>query len=208
MSGAVTYPGWVKQTMGTGPVVSIAVANDGASYANLAVGTVSNGTANPQVHLGVNSTGHVQSITVDNGGNGFINTAAIVVTRPANGVATFTIGGGSGYANGEVVTVSNGQINATGSITTNATGGITGITLVAPFYAGRGFAAANSTASPAAITTANGTNGNVVVATIGAGGTSLSSTVTLGGRSSRVQYETLVASDSIAVTANNNWFQA
>lgn len=206
-SGQVTAPGWVEAKQYTGPIASIAVANDGASYANLALGLISNGTVNATFYVTVNSIGHVQTAVLVNAGADFINSSAVGITAPANGVATFTIGGGSGYANGEVVTVSNGAANATFSITTNATGGITSLTAVAPGYAGRGFAAANSTAAVVAIATANGTNGNVSVNSIGAGA-GFTATVTLGGRGGRVNYETLVVSKYVSVTSNSALFTA
>lgn len=204
--GQVTYPGWVLVRQYTGPVTSLAVANDGASYANLAVGYLSNGSSNAYFYVTVNSTGHVQSATLVNAGAGFINSASVAIGRDAsNGVASFNIGGGSGYANGELVRVSNGVINAAAVITTNTTGGISSLAFTAPTYAGAGFSA--NTASVVTITTANGTNGNVTVNALGAGA-GLRLTATLGGRAGRTTYETLVAAGSIAVTANSLLFKA
>ena len=76
--------------------------------------------------------------------------------------------------------------NATATITTNSTGGVTALTLTAN---GSGFAntghikiqVANSTAP------SNSTNGNT------SGGSGLTLTITLGGRSGRVSREALVA---------------
>jgi hypothetical protein len=205
--GQVTSPGWVVARQFTGPITSLAVANDGAAYANMSMVTVGNGSATGTGFVVVNATGHVQSITLGQGGAGFINTAAVALGSPANGVATFTIGGGLGYANGETLVVSNGISNATGALTTNATGGITAVTLVAPGWGGRGFAAANSTRAVVTITTVGGTNGNVSVATIGAGA-GLVYSVALGGRAGRINYETLVASKYMAATTNSTLFIA
>jgi len=184
-------PGWVMIRQGTGQVVTVAVGNDGASYANLACGYIANGTANAYFYVTVNSIGHVQTTTLTNGGNGFINVASLshLANAPSNGVATFTIGGGSGYANGETFVVSNGVINATGTLTTNSLGGITALTFGLPYYAGSGFS--NITNSKVTLTTSGGTNGNVTVATLG-GGSGFVATATLGGRAGRVSAETLV----------------
>ena len=200
----LAHAGWVVTRQGTGPVTSLTVANDGASYANLAVGIISNGAVNSTFYVVVNSTGHVQSATlIDSGGLGFINVASVHIGSAANGIVTFHIGGGSGYANGEIVTVSNGVVNATASITTNTTGGISSLTFVAPGYAGSGFA--NNTAPGIAITTVSGTNGNVTVNSL-AGGAGLVLTPTLGGRAGRITSETLVASKYITCTTNSVLF--
>lgn len=203
--------GWQLVRQFTGPIATLAVANDGASYANLGSAYVSNGQVNATYHVIVNSIGHVQSVVIDTFGNGFINTSTISFGLPANAIANsgaaWTIGGGTGYVNGEIVTVSNGTINATAAITTNATGGITSLAFQAPGWAGSGFGAANTTRAVVTIATAAGTNGNVTVNAIAAGA-GLVLTATLGGRAGRVTYETLVAMPSITSAANTAIYKA
>ncbi len=94
--------------------------------------------------------------------------------------------GGTGYANTQVVTLSNGAVNATATITTNSTGGVTALTLT---NAGSGFANSGHIVIQVANTTApsNSTNSNTSL------GTGLTLTLTFGGRAGRVHRETLVA---------------
>lgn len=88
-------------------------------------------------------------------------------------------GGGTGYANSDLIVVSGGggTTNAAGTLVTNSTGGITSVTITTK---GAGFVTTPSVA------VTNSTAG----ATTGSGATFTS---TLGGRAGRVQYETLVA---------------
>lgn len=86
----VANPGWVKVTLGTGPVVSIAISAGGTGYANGASLTfaTTNGSG-AAVTLSTNSTGGITSVTISAGGQ---YTAAPVITAPtgtgANLVAT------------------------------------------------------------------------------------------------------------------------
>ncbi len=185
----IPHPGWHLVRQGTGSVDSVIVANGGTGYGNLATGSISGGTDAATLVVTTNGSGAITSVTFTERGGGFTN--ASTVTYPANAVATFTIGGGAGYANGETVLVSNGVVNAHGTVVTDANGKITSIALES---AGRGFSTAND--ATVTITTANGTNGNVSVATI-SGGSGASFTVKLGGRAGRVHYETLVAMNSL-----------
>jgi len=94
--------------------------------------------------------------------------------------------GGTGYANAQVVTLSNATTNATATITTNSTGGVTALTITAN---GSGFANSSHIVIQVANSTAasNSTNGNT------SAGTGLTLTLTFGGRAGRVHRETLCA---------------
>ena len=82
---------------------------------------------------------------------------------------------GSGYANGNTVTISGGTANATANVTTNGAGAITNLTII---NSGSGF------------------KGTPTVS-ITAGGTGAVITPVLGGRANRVNDEVLVALGSM-----------
>jgi hypothetical protein len=189
--GKGVAPGWVLVRSGTGPVLTIGITDGGTGFGNLGVVSVSNGVVNAHGLATTNSTGGITAITILDGGDGFVNSTAVAIAAPANAVNAITIGGGTDYANGEVITFSNGQSNAIGTLTTNSTGGITAVTFE---RRGRGFS--NTLNTVVGIATANGTNGNVVATSLYAGsGATL--TVTLGGRAGRRNFETLVALGSM-----------
>jgi hypothetical protein len=107
-----------------------------------------------------------------------------VVTKQGTGpVASATSSGGTGYANGDVLTVANGVVNATATVATNSTGGDLTFTFT---NNGSGFI----NTSAVAITVANSTAGAT-------GGSGATITVTLGGRAGRRHVETLVAMGTI-----------
>jgi hypothetical protein len=185
----IPHTGWHLVRQGAGPVKGLTISAGGSGYGNLAVGLINGGSSQGRFTISTNSTGGITSTTIINGGGGFNSSNPPSVAALANSILTFTIGGGSGYANGEAIDIklaSSSAINATGSIVTNATGGITSIVLSS---AGAGFP--NTTAPTVTITTANGTNGNVSVNSLSTG-SSANLTFTLGGRAGRVHYETLV----------------
>lgn len=94
--GKVTHPGWVLTRQGTGPVKTIEVTAGGSNYASSDVGTVSNGTSNATFSLTV-ASGVITGVNVTNFGNGFINTAAILVSI-ANSTGGATGGTGATFA--------------------------------------------------------------------------------------------------------------
>jgi hypothetical protein len=190
-SGKISGPGWHYLRMGTGPVTSITISAGGSGFVNLAVGTVQSPQTggNSNFSVSTNSTGGITTVTLlDQGGAGFNNSSTLTMIPPANGIVNVAIvAGGSGYANGEGLTVSNGQINAAASLTTNSTGGITAVTFSS---AGRGFGA--NTTCVVTITTAGGTSANLVVNHVAAG-TSSNLVPVLGGRAGRMHYECLAS---------------
>lgn len=175
-----TGPGWVLTRQGVGPVKTLALANDGSAYANLAGGLIGNGTANAQFRVTVNATGHVQTIILDTLGAGFVNTGSLTITYPVNAVSSANISNsGFGYTNGDFVVFSNGLINSYATFTANSIGSITAIAFS---NTGSGFdetashvvSTITSTASLNTLTTlhitAGGTsytNGNILTASNG-----------------------------------------
>jgi hypothetical protein len=108
----------------------------------------------------------------------------VVVRQGTGPVTSITSSGGSGYTNGNIVTVSNGTVNATATVSTNSTGGSLTLTLT---NSGRGFI----NTSAIAVAVANSTGGSTGV------GTGATFTVALGGRAGRRHVETLVAMGSM-----------
>lgn len=184
----INHSGWHLVRQGTGGVASVALANGGGSYVNLAVGTVTSPQTggNSNFSVSTNSTGGITTLTLLGPGAGFINSTATIV-GPANGIVNVAIGGGTGYSNADTIVFSNGQVNATATLFTNSTGGIANVTITS---AGRGFP--SNTGTVVTITTAAGTNGNVVVNVL-AGGANATFTYVAGGRAGRLFYECLFA---------------
>jgi hypothetical protein len=115
-----------------------------------------------------------------------------VVKRQGTGpVLTIAILGGTGYTNGNVITVSNGAVNATATIVTNGTGNAASASVS---VAGAGFI--NATAIAVAV--ANSTGGAT------GAGTGATITVTLGGRAGRKHFETMVAMGSIGTSPDGD----
>lgn len=122
----VAHSGWVKQTLGTGPIVSIAIANAGTGINSTGFLVISGGggananlsytTANSQNTLQTFSTNPawniVASVVINNAGDGFTS-APTVTYVGANTIRpqfTATVGGRSGRRFYETLV-------ATGSIT-------------------------------------------------------------------------------------------
>lgn len=107
------------------------------------------------------------------------------VKRGTGGVTSITVtAGGTGYSNTNVVQVSNGTVNAVANVVTNGSGVIQSVALSAN---GAGFI--NTAAISVAVLVAPGG-----AASAGSGATF---TVTLGGRSGRINTETLIAMGSM-----------
>lgn len=172
----VAHAGWQLVRQGTGFVNTIAINNNDptGTYANLAVGTISNGTSNATFTVGTNSTGGATSVTLSNGGTGFINGTALGYTAPANGIYGVTINsGGTNFSVGDLITFSNGQINATATVaSTKATNGaINSVTFTS---GGRGFVNTADTVVATTSTSRTCYQGNIV-----AGGTLYANTDTV-----------------------------
>lgn len=126
--GKGVSPGWVKKTSYTGPVVSLTVANAGASYTNAHLVKVSGGIANGAGTLTTNASGAIISVTLTDGGRGFINASNTTVTitnatggtaAGTGGIVTATLGGKAGRVSYENLVSFAGNITSgTGSTLT------------------------------------------------------------------------------------------
>lgn len=96
VTDAVTHPGWVKVTQGSGPVSSITITAGGTTYANGDVVTVSGGTINATATITTNSTGGVASLAIAEHGRGF--KAGSPVVAVANSTVGATTGSGATLA--------------------------------------------------------------------------------------------------------------
>lgn len=100
VSGGAVVPGWVKRTVGTGPVRSITINAGGTGYSNADTIRVSGGTVNAAANLTTNSTGGIISTSITNFGLGFSNvaTSTLAITTSGGSTANLTpiLGGRAG----------------------------------------------------------------------------------------------------------------
>lgn len=107
----VAHSGWVKQTIGTGPVIALTIANAGGSYSNGYLTFTGGGGTGANGSILVNANGNVTSVILNSKGSGY--TSAPSVALPAGGTGgsiTATVGGRAGRRSYETLV-------ATGSIT-------------------------------------------------------------------------------------------
>lgn len=177
-----------QMATGTGNVVtatSPAVPNHATTFGNntvgafetlVGVGTFGVNTALIITREGANTTGN-KGLSP-----GWVN--AKIGTGPVTGI-TITAGGTStGYVNGQLLNYTGGTANATAVITTNNTGGVASALIAS---GGAGFANVSVVAYGAVTNSTGGTTG-----VVGTNASSVTFTATTGGRSGRIQYETLV----------------
>lgn len=69
------HRGWVARRPGTGPVVTLTVADGGTGYANADTITITGGTVNATANLTTNSSGGITATSNLRGGAGFQTTA-------------------------------------------------------------------------------------------------------------------------------------
>lgn len=195
------HAGWNIRRAGTGPVVSFTITDSGSDLANGETIRVSNGTSNAVGTVTTNATSNMVSVAVTDGGGGFTNTdmAVIEFDRQQYLTAITVTGANSGYDNTDIIVASNGVSDGAATISTNSTGGFTnaGITIT-----NVGLFSNTAANGSVVLTVANSTGGasGGTGATLVANLTSSSTgtvTITLGGRSGRVHYETLVAMGSL-----------
>ena len=217
--GPGVAPGWVNVRFGTGPVKSATVATSNATvyttnFANGETATFSNGTANATLAAVTNATGNLVSLVVTAPGAGFANVSqGVIQFNHEKHLSTITVTSNAtaiGFNNTDLIIASNGISNAAATLTTNATGGITATTVTNPGLFGN--TAANATVV-FSVTNATGgaTTGNVASTGFAANLTISSNTgqqiaVLLGGRSGRVQYETLAIVKNMGNNAPSTLF--
>ena len=202
------HAGWNIRHAGTGPVINVAITAAGSGFANGESINISNGTTNATITVTTNATGNATSLTVVHPGAGFTNTAIGVITfnREQHVANVIVAGTATGYNNTDVLAISNGTINGTATFVTNATGGFTtaNVTITNPGLF------VNNAANNTVVVTAKAANG---AASLGSGATFTANlatstggtvTFTLGGRSGRVWYETIVAMGSLGVNTSTS----
>lgn len=214
-SRKIRSAGWQLREAFEGPVISVAVTNVGANFANGEVVLFSNGGAGLQNGYGIvstNSSGNMTSVAIGPAasfsnsvaGGRFMNANVVVISfvREKHLLTVNITAGGSGYNNTDVIQCGNGFVNGTATITTNATGGIaTATPLNLGLWANNvannvvTFQVQNTSGLPSTGTSATFT-ANLTQSTSG------NVSVTLGGRAGRVQYECIVAMTGMT-QANN-----
>jgi hypothetical protein len=203
-------PGWIKTTVGTGPVLAISNVSGGAGFVNGATITISNGSSNGVAVITTNATSNIVSVEVTSGGSGFVNTSMVAATftREKYANAIVYTGTATGYTNGDIVTISNAIINATATVSTNATGG----TLTFAFTNKGVFSntisntqvvisIANSSGGTSSGSGATFTSANLFAST---GGTINLDSISLGGRAGRINREPLVVFKGMTGTGSSS----
>jgi hypothetical protein len=204
------HAGWNLVKYGTGGLATATVSANGSNFANGETVTVSNGTVNASITITSNTNGNIFSIAITNPGEGWTNNSVVTTTFDRQKhVSSITVTGGTAaFTNTDYIVVSNGSVNAHATISTNSTGGLTnsGITIDNVGLFPNGITNAQAVVNAYA---ANGAASNGTGATFGAllinssGGTI---TLTIGGRSGRIQAETLVAMGSITSDSDDTIF--
>lgn len=102
----IDQSGWVKRTVGVGPVASITINAGGTGYSNADTIKVSGGTVNAAANLTTNSTGGITGTSITNFGAGFANGAAtLAITTSGGSTANLTpvLGGRANRTSYEVL---------------------------------------------------------------------------------------------------------
>ena len=108
----VAHSGWVKQTIGTGPIKGITIVNNGAGYSNGFLKFTGGGGTGANASFTVNASGNITAIIINSGGSGYTSAPTVVANTSNSAVASLTavLGGRAGRRSYETLV-------ATGSIT-------------------------------------------------------------------------------------------
>lgn len=110
----VAHSGWVKQTIGTGPIkgITISPSANGAGYSNGFLKFTGGGGTGANASFTVNAGGNITSIIINSGGSGYTSAPTVVANTSNTAIATLTavLGGRAGRRSYETLV-------ATGSIT-------------------------------------------------------------------------------------------
>lgn len=107
-----THSGWVKQTIGTGPVKSIAITAAGGGYSNGYLAITGGGGTGANASFTVDASGNVVAVVINSGGSGYSSAPTVRATGSNTSIASLsaTLGGRGGRRFYETLV-------ATGSIT-------------------------------------------------------------------------------------------
>lgn len=100
--------GWILQQYGTGGIITLAIADGGASYVNNEVVTFSNGFTNATATISTNATGGVDSLTLTANGTGFANSGHIVIQVANSTAASNSTNGNTSGGSGLDITITLG----------------------------------------------------------------------------------------------------
>jgi hypothetical protein len=94
----VTHSGWVKQSIGAGPVKSIAVTVAGTGYSNGYVNFTGGGGTGANASFFTDGNGNVLSVVVNSGGTNYTTAPSAFATGSNTAIATLsvTLGGRAG----------------------------------------------------------------------------------------------------------------
>lgn len=94
----ITHSGWVKQSIGTGPITGFTISNPGEGYSNGFLRITNGGGSGANASFTVNEDGNVVSIVINSGGSGYTSAPTVVVpgANTIAAVVTATVGGRAG----------------------------------------------------------------------------------------------------------------
>jgi hypothetical protein len=94
----VAHAGWVRQTVGTGPVTALAITDPGEGYSNGFITFTGGGGTGANASFIVNEDGNVTSVIINSGGSGYTSAPTAIVPGANTEVATVvaTVGGRAG----------------------------------------------------------------------------------------------------------------
>lgn len=94
----ITHSGWVKQSLGTGPVTELTITDAGEGYSNGFLRITNGGGSGANASFTVNEDGNVVSVVINSGGSGYTSAPTVVVPGSNTIVATVvaTVGGRAG----------------------------------------------------------------------------------------------------------------
>lgn len=108
----VAHSGWVEQTLGTGPLATITIADGGTGYSNGFLTLTGGSGSGANASFTVNANGVINAVTINATGSGYVSVPTVTAAGSNTNVASFTAttGGRSGRRQYETLV-------ATGSIT-------------------------------------------------------------------------------------------
>jgi hypothetical protein len=201
---AISAPGWVQAVHLTGYIASLALSNNGLTFANGESVLLSGGSLNATANAITNSSGGLVGFTMGNIGSGYTNAASVTSAfqRQKHLNNLNITAGGTGYGNSDYIVVSNsgatGLITGNATVTTNSTGGLLTTTLTNVGLFGNAVTNAQVLIT---VLAANGAASNGSTATFTANLTTSTNggvTPVFGGNAGRIRYETLAELSSIA----------
>ena len=102
----VAHQGWIKRTLGQGPLTDITITAEGTGYDNAdTINIESTHGVNATATIETDASGNITSVAITDYGNGFVGTESAVITTSegADAELTLSFGGRVGRVKNEVL---------------------------------------------------------------------------------------------------------